>query len=173
MKFLTPEAVLREFGLYGTLDVGDFGAGAGHFSLAAAKRLEGGRLFAIDIEKEMLGRIISDARDRGLSNVHSIWGDVASHRGVPLADASLDRVLLTNMLSFVHDRDATVREVKRVLRPGGRVLVVDWHDTSAGGPHRHQKLTKDAAESLLSRHGFVKHGEVEAGDHHYGIIVSI
>jgi ubiquinone/menaquinone biosynthesis C-methylase UbiE len=173
VKFLTPEAALREFGIYGTLDVGDFGSGAGHFSLAAAKRLEGGRLFAIDIEKDMLGRLVSDARERGLVNVHPIWGDIATHRGVPLADASLDRALLTNILSLVHDRDATIREMKRLLRPGGKALVIDWHDESEGGPHRHHKINRETAESLLLRHGFTKQTDIEAGDHHYGIIVSI
>ena len=171
MKFLNPEEVLREFGVYGTQDVGDLGAGSGHFSLAAAKRLDGGRLFAVDIEKEMLSRLVAEATERGLGNVHSIWGDVSTHRGVPLAEASLDRAIVSNVLFQAHDRDAFAAEVKRLLKPGGKALVIDWTEESAFGPHRHHRLSEDAALSLFVRHGFEKERNVDAGDHHYGIIL--
>ena len=171
MKFLNPEEVLREFGIYGTQDVGDLGAGSGHFSLAAARRLEGGRLFAVDIEKDMLKRLVSEANERGLDNVHSIWGDISAHRGVPLAEATLDRAILSNVLFQAHDRDAVVAEVKRLLKPGGKALVIDWQEDSAFGPHRHHKVREEAALSLFVRHGFTKERSVDAGDHHYGIIL--
>ena len=171
MKFLDPAAALREFGIYGTQDVGDLGAGSGHFALAAAKRLDGGRLFAIDIEKEMLARLASEAAEMKIKNLHGIWGDIATHKGVPLADSSLDRAIVSNVLFAVHDRDATIKELKRLLKPGGKALVIDWHEGSTAGPHRHHTIGKDAVESLLKRHGFETERFIDAGDHHYGIIV--
>ena len=171
MKFLDPEAVLREFGIYGVQDVGDLGAGSGHFSLAAARRLDGGRLFAVDIERDMLARMVSEARERGLANVHPIWGDLAAHRGVPLSEAALDRAIVSNVLFQAHDREAVVAEVKRLLRPGGKALVIDWREDSAFGPHRHHRLDEAAALALFARHGFSKERSVDAGDHHYGMIL--
>ena len=65
VKFLDPHDALKQFGVYGTQDVADIGTGSGHFALHAAKRLDGGRLFAVDIEKEMLSRLVAEARHAG------------------------------------------------------------------------------------------------------------
>lgn len=171
MKFLNPREALKQFGLYGAEDVADLGSGAGHFSLAAAERLEGGRLFLVDIDKDMLARTLGDLREKGHTHVHSIWGDLAKHKGVPLADESLDKAIAVNILFAIDDRDAFVREIKRLLKPGGKVLLVDWHHGHNHGPLRHHKLSADEAHTLFKRHGFSKQKDIEAGDYHYGMIL--
>src|SRR5271170_4131170 len=108
MKLLDPNDALKDFGVYGAQDVADLGSGAGHFSLAAAKRLDGGRLFAIDVEKDMLARLVSEAHSAGLKNVHALRGDLAKLSGIPLAEAAVDRAIAANVLFQVHDRDAFV-----------------------------------------------------------------
>lgn len=170
MKFLDPLDALKQFGVYGAQDVADLGSGAGHFALAAAGRLEGGRLFAIDVEKEMLSRLVSEARSAGLSNVHALWGDLARLSGVPLADEAVDRAIAANVLFQVHDRDLFVQEVKRLLKPGGKVLLIDWRVDHGYGPDQTQKVTEEVALTLFRRHGFEKERDIEVGDLHYGMI---
>lgn len=170
MKFLDPNDAVKQFGVYGTMDVADLGAGAGHFSLAAAGRLEGGRLFAVDIEKEMLSRLVAEAHSGGLSNVHALWGDLAKLTGVPLADAAIDRAIAANVLFQVHDRDAFIQEIKRMVKPGGKVLLIDWKDTHSYGPDMKYKVTEEIAVTLFRRHGFEKERDIEVGDLHYGMI---
>ena len=170
MKLLDPNDALKDFGVYGAQDVADLGSGAGHFSLAAAKRLEGGRLFAIDVEKDMLARLVSEAHSAGLKNVHALRGDLAKLSGIPLGEAAVDRALAANVLFQVHDRDAFVQEVKRILKPGGRLLLIDWKDDHAYGPHPSHKVAGDVAVALFSRHGFKKERDIEAGEMHYGMI---
>lgn len=162
--------MLREFGLYGREDVADLGSGAGHFALAAARRLDGGRLFAIDIERDMLKRLAAEASALGIKNLHALHGDAARISGVPLAAGAVDRAIAANVLFQVHDRDAFVQEVKRILKPGGRVLLIDWRDDHAYGPHPMHKVSSDVAEALFFRHGFRKERAMEAGDLHYGMI---
>ena len=171
MDFLDPAKVLQEFGVFGTQDVADFGAGAGHFALEAAKRLDGGRLFAIDIEKEMLSRLISEARLRNYDHVHSVWGDLARIGGVPVADKSFDKVIAISVLFDVDDRDAFVQETKRLIRKGGKILLVDWKEDSTFGPHRDTRISETDALSLFKKHGFEKEKNVNAGDYHYGMIL--
>jgi ubiquinone/menaquinone biosynthesis C-methylase UbiE len=171
VKFLHPEEALRQFGVYGAQDVADFGAGAGHFSLSAAKRLEGGRLYAIDVEKEMLARLVSEAKSRGMKNLHGIRGDLSRVRGVPMADETLDKAIATNILFQIDDRDAFASEVKRLLKPQGKILIVDWTDTHAFGPHHAHKVSADTALALFKRHGFTKECDIDAGDCHYGMIL--
>ena len=171
MKFLDPKDTLKQFGIYGTQDVADLGSGSGHFAMAAAPRLDGGRLFAIDVEKEMLARLVSEAKDRGHTNIHPIWGDISKCRGVPLADECVDRAIAANVLFQVDDRNAFIEEIKRLLRPGGKVMLIDWQNTHDAGPHHTHKVSKDVALALFGRHGFVKERDVDAGDFHYGMIL--
>jgi len=171
VKFLDPNDALKQFGVYGTQDVADLGAGAGHFSLAAARRLDGGRLFAVDIESEMLARLVSEAHSAGLTNMHPLWGDLARSRGIPLGDDTIDRAIAANVLFQVDDRDAFVQETKRLLRPGGKVLVIEWKEGVPGGPHQTHKVSPDVALSLFRRHGFQKECDIDAGECHYGMIL--
>ena len=171
MKFLDPADALKQFGVYGTQEVVDLGSSSGHFALAAAKRLEGGRLFAVDIEKEMLSRLVAEAHAGGLHNVHTLWGDVAALTGIPLAGETIDRAIAANILFSVDDRDAFVQEVKRLLRPGGKVLLIEWRESMPGGPHPKHKVSEEVALALFRRHGFEMERSIDAGDMHYGMIL--
>ncbi len=171
MDFLDPVKVLQEFGIFGTQDVADFGAGAGHFSLEAARRLEGGRIFAVDIEKGMLSRLITEAHERNHDHVHAVWGDLARIGGVPVANESFDRVIAVSILYAVDDRDAFVQETKRLVRPGGKVLLVDWKDGTNVGPHHEHRISEIEAFTLFKKHGFEKEKDINAGDYHYGMIL--
>ena len=171
MDFLDPVKVLQEFGVFGTQDVADFGSGAGHFSLEAARRLDGGRLFAIDIEKEMLSRLVSEARERNHDHVHAVWGDLATIGGIPMANDSFDKVIAVSVLFQVDDRDAFVQETKRLVRPGGKVLLIDWKEGVNFGPHHEHRISENEALSLFKKYGFEKEKDVNAGDYHYGMIL--
>jgi ubiquinone/menaquinone biosynthesis C-methylase UbiE len=171
VKFLDPNDVLKQFGIYGAQDVADLGAGAGHFSFAAARRLEGGRLYAVDLEREMLARLVSEANTLGHANIHPLWGDASKRGGVPLADQTLDRAIATNILYQVDDRSGFAEEVKRLLRPGGKVLVIEWRHDVPGGPHSSHKVSPEMVLSLFGRHGFTKESDVDAGEYHYGMIL--
>ncbi len=170
MSFLDPAAVLKEFGAYGTDHVADFGSGAGHFALAAARRLDGGRLYAVDLDRAMLKRLADEARELGFSNVHAVEGDAARALGVPLAAGSVDKALAANVLWALHDREAFASEARRLLRPGGKLLVIEWRGDMPGGPHPHHKVLPDAVCALFERCGFAKERDVNAGDAHYGMI---
>lgn len=65
-----------------------------------------------------------------------------------------------------------MNEVNRILRPEGRVLLVDWSESFAGmGPLPHQIFTKQMAEDLFARNNFEKISDsIPAGEHHYGLL---
>ena len=171
MDSLDPVKVLQEFGVFGTEHVADLGAGAGHFSLEAARRLDGGRIIAIDIEKEMLSRLVAEARERGHEHLHTVWGDLATIGGVPIANESFDKAIAVSVLFQVDDRDAFVQETKRLIRPGGKLLLIDWKEGTTFGPHHEHRVTEVEALTLFRRHGFEKERDVTAGDYHYGMIL--
>ncbi len=171
MNFLDPHDALKQFQIYGTQDVADFGAGAGHFAFAAARRLDGGRLFAIDLEKEMLTRLVAEAKLLGHTNIFPIWADAAKPKSIPLADASLDAIIIANVLNQVDDRNGLIDEAKRLLKPDGKILFIEWKDSQKGGPHGKHKVPEHIALSLFNKHGFGMDRYIDAGEYHYGIIM--
>mgnify|MGYP006280060379 CR=1 FL=1 len=101
----------------------DVGAGAGNDSLIAADLVgPGGRVIALDLTAAMT-RKLRDAADRmGADRVDVLQG---SAECLPLADECIDVITSNGMLNLVPDKRAAVREMFRVLRPGGRVQIAD------------------------------------------------
>ncbi len=149
----------------------DFGTGSGHFAFALAGVLQEGRVYAVDVQKALIERLKSEASHRHLNNIEIIWGDVEQIGGTKLKEASLDLVVIANILFQVEDKKTPLLEAKRVLKPSGRLLIIDWQESYQGmGPEKKSVFTKDQARALLGEIGFEFVREVEAGSHHYGLL---
>lgn len=98
----------------------DLGCGAGHASFAAAAMAN--EVVAYDLSAEMLDVVAGAARDRGLANVQTRQGAAES---LPFEDASFCAVV--SRMSAHHWRDvpAALREIRRVLKPNGKVVLID------------------------------------------------
>jgi SAM-dependent methyltransferase len=98
----------------------DLGCGAGHASFAAAPHAES--VVAYDIAPQMLATVAAAARERGLANIRTEQG---AAEVLPFADASFDWVISRMSAHHWHDVPRALAEVRRVLKPGGRVLFID------------------------------------------------
>jgi SAM-dependent methyltransferase len=98
----------------------DLGCGAGHVSFAVAPGAQS--VVAYDIAEPMLATVAGAARERGLDNIRTQQGPAEK---LPFADASFDWVLSRMSAHHWHGVPAALAEVRRVLKPGGRVLFVD------------------------------------------------
>jgi SAM-dependent methyltransferase len=112
----------------------EIGPGTGYYTPELAEWIGAeGRLEIFDIQPEMLDHAMRRVGERGLSNVTATEGDA---RMLPHDDDSFDAVVLTAVLGEIPDQDAALREIARVLRPGGRLIVGelfgDPHYTSPG-----------------------------------------
>jgi ubiquinone/menaquinone biosynthesis C-methylase UbiE len=173
MAFSDPKQVIQQSGIQPGDTVADFGAGSGHYSFATARAvLGGGRVIAIDIQKDLLTRLKREAQAQGLGNIDIIWGDFEAPGGSQLKDESVDMVILANTLFQVSHRDTVLKEALRVLKRGGRLLLVDWEDSFGGiGPKPADVLPKIVAQELVRAHGFTLERELKvAGEHHYAFI---
>jgi len=171
--FVDPSSILKQFGIAEGMHVGDIGAGSGHYTLALAQLLRTGKVYAIDVQRDLLERLKSEARGRGYGNVEIVWANAEKPRGTKLVDHSLDACIISNVLFQIEDKDAFIQEIKRIIKPGGKILVVDWTDSFDGmGPKSTDVVTQGKAIELFTRYGFRKMGDVSAGAHHYGIILT-
>ncbi len=118
------ENVITRGGLKAGQRVLDLGTGTGAVAAAAAPRvLPGGRVTATDISPEMLTLARRQVVDSGLGNVEFLEGRAEA---IPAADGAFDVILASLSLMYVIDRGTAAREMRRVLRPGGRLVAAVW-----------------------------------------------
>ena len=147
----------------------DFGSGAGGWTIPLAKKLEEGRVFAIDIQEEPLSALESRAKIQGISNIKKIVANV-EERILGLAGFSCDLVLITDLLFQVDDKKGVFEEAKRVLKPAGRILVVEWAPEASLGPAGDNRVSQKEVKEIAQKLGFLLEKEFKAGDYHYGLV---
>ncbi len=170
--FMEPARMLEACNLQVTDNVADFGAGSGFMARAIANIATQGNVFAIEINRDMVARITHDIQEKQIKNIQPLWGDIEISGGSKLGNDSVDMVVLSNILFQLDDKVGCIKEATRVLKPGGRVLIVDWTESFGGlGPAPHHVFEKKMAEDLLIKSGFIKLSDnLPAGEHHYAIL---
>ena len=171
-SFSSPHENVLQLGLHEGMKVGDFGAGSGHYARAAAAVVgHSGKVYAIDVQEDILRHIKLTTHEHHQNIIETIWGDVEKPGGTHLRDASLDAVILANTFFQVEHRDALLGEIKRVLKSGGKLMVIDWAGSYGGmGPTSEQVVPEHDMEAFFIEGGFYKVKSFRAGPHHYGIL---
>jgi len=169
--FADPVKNLRSFGLEGNNVVADLGAGTGFYAVAAGKMVPHGKVYAVEVQKDFLTKIKHKVADARLGNVEIIWGDVEKRGGTKIRDRVVDAVIASNILFQVAHKDAFLEEIKRILKPEGRVLLVDWSDRSSLVHLGDTLILKDKAREMFEEKGFKWERDIDAGEHHYGMIL--
>ncbi len=174
MPFAQPRDNIATFGLEPGMIVADLGAGSGFYALAAARAVgETGRVYAVEVQKELLTRIKNTASKEGIYTIEVIWGDLEEIGGSKLRDNSVDRVIVSNILFQLENHELFTREAFRILRPHGEALIVEWSGSFGGvGPRPEQVIAEADARALFERNGFsFVRSLSNPGEHHYGFIV--
>jgi ubiquinone/menaquinone biosynthesis C-methylase UbiE len=130
----------------------DIGAGTGLFARRFAAMAPDATVFAADTVPQML-RWIVEHPDPAVSD--RILPVLSEESHVPLPDDSADLAIMINLHHELVDAAASYREVLRLLRPGGQLLVVDWAPgNTEGGPPQHIRATSQQLVDLLAAVGF-------------------
>ncbi len=172
MSFIKPEEVIKNFALSAGMSIADIGAGSGHYVFALSERVgQEGSVYAIDIQKNLLENLAKQIEEKHSANIHTIWGDAENVGGTKLRSNMIDFVLVSNVLFQTESKSGFVHEIKRILKKGGRVAVIDWSESFGGlGPDSLHVVPEHITRSLFENNGFVLEKTFEAGAHHYGLI---
>ncbi len=172
-RFAQPSENIQVLALAPGSRVADFGAGSGAYTLALAEAVgRDGKVYAIEVQKELTEKLATQAIERGLSNIETIWGDIDRVGGSNIVENSLDALVISNVLFQSEDKTALAREAFRVLKSGGKALIIDWSASFSGmGPSSAEVVTVTQGKAIFIEIGFVFISEFNAGAQHWGIVV--
>ncbi|MFZ1987504.1 MAG: methyltransferase domain-containing protein [Minisyncoccia bacterium] len=175
MHFADPKSNVLQLGVHEGMKIGDLGSGSGHYALAASAAVgDDGRVYAIDVQEDVLRHLADSAHRAGKKNIETIWGDFEKAGGTKLRDHILDAAILSNVLFQVEHHAGALSEIKRIVKPGGKILVIDWAGSYGGlGPIASHVVPESKAEEFFINAGFYKVKSFRAGPHHYGIVFTV
>jgi ubiquinone/menaquinone biosynthesis C-methylase UbiE len=155
LTFLPPADVVAALRLRQGMTVADIGAGMGYFALPIAREIgKSGKVLAVDFQVEML-ELLRDKLSRSSypENIELVKGEAAS---TTLPDRSVDLVFLANVWHELDDHAAVLAEAKRIVRPGGRIAILDWR-TDVNQPPRpplEHRIAPEAVTAGIQKDGW-------------------
>ncbi|MCL4473044.1 MAG: class I SAM-dependent methyltransferase [Actinobacteria bacterium] len=163
-------AVLAELELDQGPVMADIACGIGNYSLAAARKMApGGKIHAFDLWREGIEELNRRIVAEGVTNLTAAVADASKH--IPLADDSVDVCLIATALHDLiedHTGEGAVREIARVLKPGGRLVIVEFKKVEGSpGPPLHIRLSPGQLDEFVEPFGFEKQHTTDAGPHTY------
>lgn len=170
--FTDPEKNLNAFGIREDMIVADLGAGTGFYSLLLAPLLLQGKVYAVEVQRDFLTEIKNKALDRKCRNLECLWGDIEKPGGTKIADRVVDAAVASNVFFQLENKGRFIEEARRILKPGGKLLLIDWSpEPNAFGSKLKGAVSKTEARRMFEQKGFKFMREIDAGEHHYGIIL--
>jgi SAM-dependent methyltransferase len=168
--FFKPYEILKAMGIDRAVkDAAEFGCGYGTFTIPVAKTISG-RVFAMDIEREMVDHVMARAQHERLSNVDCLLRDFIAD-GTGLGEESVDYVMLFNIM---HDErpERIIKEAYRIAKPGGRIGIIHWNydsSTPRGPPMAIRPKPEQCVEWAVHA-GLKLDGRHDLRPYHYGLV---
>jgi ubiquinone/menaquinone biosynthesis C-methylase UbiE len=145
-----PHDVIQALGLRPNSIVADIGSGTGYFSARLAHFVPKGRVYAVDVEAEMVNYLRDRAKREGLSNITAVTGEPDD----PRLPEQVDLVLMVDVFHHITDRKRYLRKLRDSLSPSGRVAIIDFNQESKMGPPRRDRIKPEQAKSELKQAGY-------------------
>ena len=172
-----PEAVLRATGLEPGMAAVDLCCGNGWFTAPMARIAGAGRVLAIDLDPAMTAAAEARLRGEGLPWCRFITGD--ARRMNEALEGRVDYILIANTFHGVPDKAGLAACAARALKPGGRLVIINWHarrreETQVlgrpRGPATELRMTPEETVHAVAPCGLVAAGVVELPPFHYAAL---
>jgi ubiquinone/menaquinone biosynthesis C-methylase UbiE len=148
-----PHEVLEALDLEPGETVADIGSGSGYFTLRFAAHVgDTGRVFAVDVDPEMIRHLNRRLRDAGVRNVQTVLSEPDDPL---LPDASVDRFVVVNVWHHIEKQPEYLALMKRMLKPGGQVVMIDFQKRELPvGPPLAMKIAREDLVRQMEANGF-------------------
>jgi cyclopropane fatty-acyl-phospholipid synthase-like methyltransferase len=145
-----PHEVIRALDLRPDAKVADIGAGTGYFSVRIAHMTPNGRVYAVDIEPDMVKYVTDRAKREKLGNVRAVLASPSD----PKLPEKVDRVLVVDTYHHIGEREAYFRRLRGYLRPGAEVAIIDFTRSSPTGPPVEERLRPEQVTAEMEHAGY-------------------
>ncbi|MBI4054068.1 MAG: class I SAM-dependent methyltransferase [Candidatus Doudnabacteria bacterium] len=172
-KFIRPEHVLLEAGLKPEMFVADLGVGSGFFTLPASVIVgDQGRIWAVDVLESALSKVSSSARLQGRKNIRTLRHNLDGYNESAIEELSCDLAVIGKVLPQMKHPENLVRETYRILKTGGKVVIVEWkkEHTKLGPPYE-MRIAPEKAKEIFTAKGFKFLRELEPDGFHYALLL--
>jgi len=150
-----PHEVIEKLALAPTAVVADVGAGTGYFAVRLANMLPQGRVYAVDIEPDMVKYLADRAKREKLLNMQAI----AAAPDDPRLPAQVDLILLVDTYHHINERERYFRNLRALLKSGGRLAVIDFRLDAPDGPPKKTRIAPETVKQELARAGYALQSE--------------
>lgn len=170
-KFLNPNVLMAQAGIGQGETVADLGCGSGFYVLPAAQLVgASGLVYGVDVMEDKLAATVSIANQFGQKNVHVVQADLSKPL-LEIPEHSCDVVVAGNILHEISEPDMLVKNIYRLLKVPGKLLVVEWKTMPMPfGPPMEKRIDQQKVEMLFLKAGLRKVKELEADAYHYAVI---
>jgi ubiquinone/menaquinone biosynthesis C-methylase UbiE len=128
----------------------DLGCGSGFFTIPLSNKVK--KVYGIDVQKEMLDFLGQKIKKLKIRNVQPL---LSKENEIPLEDESIDLLVSVNTLHEFDDKGRMIKEMSRVLKKDGKVLIADFKKENIGfGPPVSIRVSKKQAVNLFEKKGF-------------------
>lgn len=153
-----PHQVIETLALKPDATVADIGAGTGYFAIRLAHFVPRGKVYAVDIEPDMVKYLADRARREGLDNLAAVAAAPDDAR----LPRKVDLVLMVDTYHHIGQRESYFRKLARALKPGGRIAIIDFNARSAIGPPPSARIAAKTVTAEMAAAGYRLLGE-----HHF------
>src|SRR5271165_6485630 len=141
------DEVLGKLSLKSGMVVADIGAGTGVFSRPLAKAVApGGKVYAVDIQQDLLDYINKRDKDENIRNVQTVLGEFDDPK-LPARD--VDLAFINDVLHHIQHRDAYLKALGTYMKPTGRIAIIEMDKNDPNTPHKNQPELLVAREEIL------------------------
>ncbi|MBI2846592.1 MAG: class I SAM-dependent methyltransferase [Chloroflexi bacterium] len=167
-RLLDPERVIALLPMEPRHSIADIGCGPGFFTLPIARHIPTGRVYAIDIQEEMLEAVRARIAEEDVKNVEV---RLSGEMELPLENESVDGAFLAFVLHETEDKVAFLKRIAKALKPGGWLAVIEWYKKEMEeGPPAYERLSEAQVQRLAKKAGFVQTRKLPLNEMHYFIL---
>ncbi len=148
-----PHEVIEALGVKAGETIADIGAGSGYFALRFADHVGGqGRVYAVDIDPDMIRHLNRRIRDAGLQNVTTVLADPDDPL---LPEHSIDRIFICDVWHHIENQPKYLALLKTLLKPGGQIVMIDFQKKDLPvGPPVGMKIAREDLVKQMEQNGF-------------------
>jgi len=172
-QLLNLDLILQKAKIKEGLTIADFGCGKfGHFSFTASELVgDRGKVYAVDVIKTNLQLIDKEIINNNIKNVQTVWSDLEVPKATKIQANSIDIIFLINILHEAKKPFNITAEAQRLLKPGGRLIIVEWKKTACPlGPKKEIKIDQQVLIIETQKQGWHLEEVFAAGQYHFGLI---